>query len=76
MGTEHLSSYQRGMHFVNTQQTYFPKESKLWAHLWLDLPIGCLHNDLLPGSGGGSSVLLHGFSLARQSLETKKHVQY
>lgn len=32
-----------------------------WAHLLLDLPIGGLHNYLLPGCSSCSGVLLHGF---------------
>lgn len=42
-----------------------------WAHLLLDLSIGCLHDYLLPCSSGGSGVLLHGLLPTRSSLETK-----
>lgn len=36
-------------------------------HLLLDLSIGSLHNYLLPSSGGGSGVLLHGLLLSQPS---------
>lgn len=55
--------------FLYDNQMY---PSKLWAHLLLDLSIGCLYNYLLPGSSGGSGVLLHRLLLTRSSLETKE----
>ena len=57
---------------VNTFLYHNPP-SRVWAHLLLDLSIGGLHNYLLPSSGGGSGVLLHGLLLSQPlSLKTKE----
>lgn len=48
------------------------KWSKFRAHLLLELSIGCLYNYLLPGSSGGSGVLLHDVLITRPSLDKRK----